>query len=136
MARKANPENVYAMTCKVTGATIKTNPKQFNADCARYGITREEMSASYVSRAGRKILTDEKLSPEDAATKYGLHMNVANKLKATVKPQPIVVTVPVTAVTEATPVTTEPEPMQTTGEVVYDASKDEDEVSTPETTLA
>lgn len=85
MARPANPENRYSFTCKVTGETIKTNPKQFSALATRYGITNEELDSSYVSRAGRRVITDEKLSPESAVEKYGIHLNVANNLKCTVK---------------------------------------------------
>jgi len=85
MARPANPENRYSFTCKVTGETIKTNPKQFSALANRYGITNEELDSSYVSRAGRRVVADEKLSPEQAVEKYGIHINVANNLKCTVK---------------------------------------------------
>jgi len=85
MARPANPENRYSFTCKVTGETVKTNPKQFAALANRYGITNEELDVSYVSRAGRRKIADEKLSPESASEKYGIHINVAKSLKCTVK---------------------------------------------------
>jgi hypothetical protein len=85
MARPSNPENRYSFTCKVTGETVKTNPKQFAALANRYGITNEELDISYVSRAGRRKIADEKLSPESAAEKYGLHLNIAKFLKCTVK---------------------------------------------------
>lgn len=85
MAKPANPENRYSFTCKVTGETVKTNPKQFAALAKRYGITNEELDSSYVCRAGRRVIADEKLTPEQAAEKYGLHINVANTLKCTVK---------------------------------------------------
>ena len=85
MAKPSNPENRYSFTCKVTGETVKTNPKQFSALATRYNITNEELDSSYVSRAGRRVITDEKLSPESAVEKYGIHINVANTLKCTVK---------------------------------------------------
>ena len=85
MARPANPQNRYSFTCKVTGETVKTNPKQFAALATRYGITNEELDVSYVSRAGRRVIEAEKLTPEQAAEKYGIHINVANTLKCTVK---------------------------------------------------
>jgi hypothetical protein len=85
MARPANPENRYSFTCKVTGETVKTNPKQFAALANRYGITNEELDGSYVSRAGRRVVADEKLTPEQAVEKYGIHLNVAKSLKCTVK---------------------------------------------------
>jgi hypothetical protein len=85
MAKPSNPENRYSFTCKVTGEIVKTNPKQFSALANRYSITNEELDSSYVSRAGRRIITDEKLSPEQASMKYGIHLNVAKTLKCTVK---------------------------------------------------
>jgi hypothetical protein len=85
MAKPSNPENRYSFTCKVSGETVKTNPKQFSALATRYGITNEELDVSYVSRAGRRVITDEKLSPEQAVEKYGIHLNVAKTLKCTVK---------------------------------------------------
>jgi hypothetical protein len=69
----------------VTGETVKTNPKQFAALANRYGITNEELDVSYVSRAGRRVIADEKLTPESTVEKYGIHINVANSLKCTVK---------------------------------------------------
>lgn len=90
MARPANPENRYSLTCKVTGEATKTNPKQFNQLMNRYGITATELDNSYVSRKGRKTIEAEKLSPEQAVEKYGIHINVANSLKCTVKAKPVV----------------------------------------------
>lgn len=85
MAKPANPENRYSFTCKVTGETVKTNPKQFAALATRYGITNEELDVSYVCRAGRRVIEAEKLTPEQAVEKYGIHINVAKSLKCTVK---------------------------------------------------
>ena len=85
MAKPANPENRYSFTCKVTGETVKTNPKQFAALATRYGITNEELDVSYVCRAGRRVIEAEKLTPEQAVEKYGIHINVAKTLKCTVK---------------------------------------------------
>lgn len=89
MARPKNADNTYAFVCKVTGETVKTNPKQFRDLSARYGVTDAELRESYVSRNGRKVLTGEKLTPDEAVAKYGIHPNVAAKLKATVKPAPV-----------------------------------------------
>ncbi len=85
MAKPANPENRYSFTCKVTGETVKTNPKQFAALAKRYNITNEELDVSYVCRAGRRVIEAEKLTPEQAVEKYGIHINVAKTLKCTVK---------------------------------------------------
>lgn len=85
MAKQANPENRYTLTCKVTGETVKTNPKQFASLANRYGITNEELDSSYVSRAGRRVIASENLSPESASEKYSIHINVARSLKCTVK---------------------------------------------------
>ena len=85
MAKPSNPENRYSFTCKVTGETVKTNPKQFAALATRYGITNEELDVSYVCRAGRRVIDAEKLTPEQAVEKYGIHINVAKTLKCTVK---------------------------------------------------
>lgn len=93
MARPKNPNNRFAFTCKVTGGTVKTNPKQFNAFAAKYGVTPDELDNSYVSRAGRHVIEAEKLTPEQAVEKYGLHPNVASTLKATIKPAPVAVAV-------------------------------------------
>lgn len=87
MARPKS-DNRYQFTCKVTGETVKTNPKQFEDLSKRYGITPEELDNSYVSRAGRHTISDQGLSPEQAVEKYGIHINVANNLKCTVKPKP------------------------------------------------
>jgi hypothetical protein len=117
MARPANPENRYSFTCKVTGETVKTNPKQFAALANRYGITNEELDVSYVSRAGRRKIADEKLTPEQAVEKYGIHLNVAKSLKCTVKEK--VQKVKATAETSATetPVSEQTE-VQPTDELV------------------
>jgi hypothetical protein len=85
MARPKNTDNRYSLTCKVTGETTKTNPKQFKALTERYNITASELDNSYVSRKGRKVIENEKLSPENAVEKYDIHINVANSLKCTVK---------------------------------------------------
>jgi hypothetical protein len=86
MARPKNLDNRYELICQVTGKSTPTNPKQFRDLTARYGITAEELDKSYVNREGRRIITDEKLTPEQAVEKYGIHINVAKALKATVKP--------------------------------------------------
>lgn len=89
MARPANPENRYSLTCKVTGKQSKTNPKQFSSLMNRYGISATELDNSYVCREGRKVVESEKLTPEQAVEKYGIHINVANSLKCTVKSKPV-----------------------------------------------
>jgi len=85
MARPKNPMNRYSLTCKVTGESIKTNPKQFNDLMRKFDLTAEELDASYVGRKGRHIIEDAKMTPEQAMSVYGLHFNVAFRLKATVK---------------------------------------------------
>jgi hypothetical protein len=124
MARPKNADNTYAFVCKVTGETVKTNPKQFRDLAARYGVTDAELRDSYVSRNGRKVLTGEKLTVDEAVAKYGIHPNVAAKLKATVKPAPVKVeTVEPVAETVETPVAetvSEPETVATP-EVVEEA---------------
>lgn len=82
MSRPKNPENNYNFVDAVTGEAIHTNPKQFNDLMARYGITRDELLASYVGQKGRNRLAAEKLSIAEAIEKYKLHPNVANALKA------------------------------------------------------
>lgn len=129
MPKIANPNNVYSLTCKVSGIVTKTNPTQFNNDCIRYGLTREEMIDSYVCVLGRKHLATEKLTPEQAAEKYKLHMNVTNKLKSTIKPQKIKVKIPNHAI--ITEPTTNNTFIRDDQEVVYDVSNE-----IPETTLA
>jgi len=85
MARPKNADNRYSFTCKVTGETVKTNPKQFTDLASRYNITPDELDNSYVSRAGRRVITEQKLTPDQAVAQYGIHINVANNLKCTVK---------------------------------------------------
>jgi hypothetical protein len=82
MAKPKNENNVYELVCRVTQKETPTNPKQVRDLVARYGITQDELKNSYVSRAGRNVLASEKLSVEQAVEKYGIHLNVANKLKA------------------------------------------------------
>jgi hypothetical protein len=95
MARTPNPNNRYSFTCKVTNVPVKTNPKQFASLAERYGITPEELDTSYVSRAGRRQIASEALTPEQAVEKYGIHINVARNLKCTAKgSKPAVVVVP------------------------------------------
>lgn len=89
MARPKNPDMRYTLTCKVTGVATPTNPKQFNDMVLRYGISPEELDSSYVNRQGRRIIAGEKLTPEQASEKYGIHINVANLLKCTLKPSVI-----------------------------------------------
>lgn len=99
MSRPKNPENNYNFVDAVTGEPIHTNPKQFNDLMARYGITRDELLASYVGQKGRNQLAAEKLSVAEAVEKYKLHPNVANHLKAL--RAPVVKTPRVKAVVEA-----------------------------------
>ena len=87
MARPKS-DNRYQFICKVTGKTIKTNPKQFADLANRYGITPEELDDSYVSREGRHVIATAGLTPEQAVEQYKMHINVANNLKCTVKPKP------------------------------------------------
>jgi len=82
MSRPKNPENVYLVTCRVTGKTKPTNPVQFNKLCEKYKLNTYEMADSYVSQEGRRILLKEYLSPQEAVERYNLHMNVATDLVA------------------------------------------------------
>ena len=93
MAKPKNPNNVYSLTCRVTNKEVKTNPKQVLDLMNRYGITQSELINSYVSREGRHQIASEALTPAQAVETYGLHLNVAEKLKATVKSAPAVETV-------------------------------------------
>lgn len=96
MARPKNPDNIYNLTCKVTGLTRKTNPNQFRDLMARYNLSQDELIASYVSSGpggGRRQIASENLTPEQAVEKYGIHPNVATRLKATVKQTPVVAVV-------------------------------------------
>jgi hypothetical protein len=88
MGRTHNPDNRYAFICKVTGETVKTNPKQFAELASRYDITPEELDGSYISRSGRRAVADAKMTPEAVVAAYGVHINVAQNLKCTVKPAP------------------------------------------------
>lgn len=87
MARPKS-DNRYQFICKVTGKTIKTNPKQFADLANRYGITPEQLDDSYVSREGRHVIASAGLTPEQAVEQYKMHINVANNLKCTLKPKP------------------------------------------------
>lgn len=126
MSRPKNPDNNYSFVDAVTKEPIHTNPKQFNDLMARYGITRDELLASYVGQKGRNQLAAEKLSVAEAIKKYKLHPNVANALKALRAPvvktprikaeeveavetpsTEIAVEVPAGSVSEETPVTDE-----------------------------
>lgn len=126
MSKPKNENNVYQFTCKVTGETIHTNPKQFRDTMLRYGVTREVLQSNYVGRKGRKQIEAEKLTVQEAMDKYGIVFEVASKLKATIKPAPPAATVEVPenakeVAKEATEQTAE------TKEVFYDASKEEEE---------
>ena len=86
MGRPNNPDNRYAFTCKVTGETVKTNPRQFSKLAERYDITPEQLDTSYISCKGRRVVADAKMTPEAVVSTYGVHINVAQNLKCTVKP--------------------------------------------------
>lgn len=99
MARPKNPDNKYSLLCRVTGEEIKTNPKQTRTFMEKYGITLDELENSYVSRKGRHIISDRKMTPEQVVAEFGISEKVAMKLKATVKPAPVPTVVPATAET-------------------------------------
>jgi hypothetical protein len=86
MGRTHNPDNRYAFTCKVTGETVKTNPRQFAKLAERYDITPEQLDTSYISCKGRRVVADAKMTPEAVVSTYGVHINVAQNLKCTAKP--------------------------------------------------
>ncbi len=137
MSRPSNPNNRYSFICKVTGETVKTNPKQFNELAKRYNISPEELDVSYVGRMGRRIITGEKLTPEQTVEKYNIHINVANKLKCTRKTENLSSENKVSSVqkTEITPsVCEEPESDKS---FVYEASSEtEEEEKSEECVLA
>jgi len=88
MSRPKNPANVYSLRDAVTGEPVPTNPKQFRDLLARYDVTPEVLQSSYVGQAGRNKLASDKETVETAVEKYGLHINVANQLKA-LRPVPV-----------------------------------------------
>lgn len=99
--RTKNENNVYAFTCAVTGKSVKTNPKQFFATAARYGVTDAVLKTSYISREGRKQIKDAKLTAEQVVAQYGVAPEVAAKLKGLAKPavtETITVEVPAEAI--------------------------------------
>ena len=90
--RTSNSDNVYDLTCKVTGNAVSTTPVQFrelvrlynskpDGTPAEFTLSSDEVKANYVSRAGRNQLKAEKLTPVDAKTKYSIHDNVLAHLK-------------------------------------------------------
>lgn len=86
MGRPKNPDSVYTITDAVTKETLKTNPKQFASMAERLGISESDLRTSFIGQKGRKQILAEKLTPEQAVEKYGIHILVAQKLRCTVKP--------------------------------------------------
>ena len=82
MSRPKNPENNYELKDAVTGEPLHTNPKQFRELQARYGLTTDELKASYVGQRGRLKLANDKETVASAIEKYNLHPNIANALRA------------------------------------------------------
>lgn len=123
MARPKNPENIYALTCVVTGVTINTNPKQVDALTKRYNCSKDELRNGYVSQQGRNKLRADGENVETATAKYNIPSNIALQLSV-LRPKPV--RVPKTQ-TENTPETPTP--------VVSDSVEGEDtataETSTP-----
>lgn len=110
MSRPKNPDKRYVLVCKVTGKVVNTNPPQYDALLNRYGITREEMDSSYVSREGRNIVMNEGLTPQTMSEKYGIHINVANTLRYAPKRVPTPrnpLTAAITEVLDSAPITME-----------------------------
>ena len=81
MSRPKNPDNTYNLTDAVTGEPLHTNPKQFRELQARYGLTADELKASYVGQGGRNKLALDKETVATAIEKYNLHPNIANALR-------------------------------------------------------
>lgn len=129
MSKPKNENNVYQFTCKVTGETIHTNPKQFRDTMHRYGVTREVLQDNYVGRKGRNQIAAEKLTVQEAMDKYGIVFEVASRLKATIKPAPPASAAPAVEVPENAKEVAPEASEQTaegTKEVFYDASKEEE----------
>lgn len=82
MSRPKNPDNTYNLTDAVTGEPLHTNPKQFRELQVRYGLTADELKASYVGQQGRNKLAFDKETVASAMEKYNLHPNIANALRA------------------------------------------------------
>ena len=82
MSRPKNADNTYNLIDAVTGETLHTNPKQFRELQARYGLTADELKASYVGQQGRNKLALNKETVSSAMEKYNLHPNIANALRA------------------------------------------------------
>ena len=127
MSRPKNENNVYELTCKVTGSVIKTNPKQANNDMTRYGVDRATLVNSYVSRQGRNVIAAEKLTVAEAVAKYGLDEKVASFLKCTVKPTVVAVTPDAPITVEVAPDAAQPSPVAVEAETAPETSPVEDE---------
>lgn len=101
--RTKNPDNVYSFTCPVTGKVTKTNPKQFNATAARLNLTDAVLKSSLISREGRRIIKDAKMTAEQVVATYGVDPAYAATLKHLVKPAaPIEVAVPAESIATET----------------------------------
>ena len=86
-----NENNVYSLTCKVTGKVIKTNPKQFNDSVARLGITDAVLRDNYISREGKNTLRSLGMTASQASEQYGIDMAVAVQIKNLAK-EPVAAT--------------------------------------------
>ena len=114
---------VKTVNSVVTGTPVKVNPVQLVKSAARYGISVDELLASYVSTPDKQHLANLNLTRVEVETQFpNIHQNILNKLrvfkkirkprtpKVVVEPTPVVEEVVDTAeevfvVTEEEPVT-------------------------------
>lgn len=70
------------VVCAVTGHNQPIIQAQFVAKAARDGLTLEELTASYVSSAGKRHLKSLDLTKEEVATKFpNIHPKALEKLR-------------------------------------------------------
>lgn len=114
---------VKTVNSVVTGTPVKVNPVQLVKSAARYGISVDELLASYVSTPDKQHLASLNLTRVEVETQFpNIHQNILNKLrvfkkirkprtpKVVVEPTPVVVTEVVDTAEEVF-VVTEEEPV-------------------------
>jgi hypothetical protein len=114
---------VKTVNSVVTGTPVKVNPVQLVKSAARYGISVDELLASYVSTPDKQHLASLNLTRVEVETQFpNIHQNILDKLrvfkkirkprtpKVVVEPTPVVVE-EVADTTEEVFVVTEEEPV-------------------------
>lgn len=136
--RTKNPDNVYVLTCKVTQKSVKTNPKQFFATAARANVSDEVLKTSYISRDGRRIIKDAKLTAEQVVAQYGVDPTYAASLKNLAKPAPAASTenISVEVTVESVAPAAEATPAETAAESAPEASAEPAPVAEAEAVAA